>query len=93
MDDQLIANIQSRASQDNTADKVEGVRKARKPKPINFIDKKTFRLGEEELRNLKKGAEEFNGDQSEYIRILLRLPPSTIKSLVSQLENVESVDI
>ncbi|MEH2417340.1 hypothetical protein [Nostoc sp.] len=58
----------------------------RKPKPINYTDKKTFRLGEKELETLLKGAEIFEVDQSEYVRILLRLPPTIIKKIVENLE-------
>lgn len=54
--------------------------KLRKQKPINFIDKKTFRLGEKHLQNLEQGAILFNCDESEYIRILLSLSPKKFKT-------------
>jgi hypothetical protein len=53
----------------------------RKRKAINFVDKKTFRLGEKELENLAKGSEIFDEDQSDYVRRLLKIDPEKVKEL------------
>jgi hypothetical protein len=62
------------------------IKKPRKPKPVNFTDKKTFRLGETHLDNLGKGADFFKEDESSYIRRLLEIDPRKIKGLLNVLE-------
>ncbi|MEH1844335.1 MAG: hypothetical protein V7L25_04825 [Nostoc sp.] len=60
-------------------------KKPRKPKAINFPEKKTFRLADTHLEILTKGAELFKEDESDYIRRILTIDPQTIKELTEEL--------
>jgi hypothetical protein len=72
--------------------KMEHPRKARKAKDINFIDKKTFRLGQDELDNLAEGSKFFQEQQSDYIRRLLQIPPKKVKTILNALEEMEGLE-